>query len=231
MGWFPLGPGEPFLPWYHYGPDYLRAVNFTNIRNVTNIRNITNITNIENVQYKYRTVATTAVPAQAFRSAQPVAHNAVKLRPEQLAKAQVIPHPSVNPTARAASPGKPVKAPPVRPHPEVAAAKAGPSARPHPGATPTPGVREMPVQRNAARPPAPSRLITKKQPPPPPVPFVDMRQAMIKHPGRPLEPAQIGDLRARRPVRPMADREFPAHAFPGVRERATAPPARRPPRP
>ncbi|MGC2370502.1 MAG: DUF6600 domain-containing protein, partial [Candidatus Sulfotelmatobacter sp.] len=24
VGWFPLGPGEPFFPWYHYGGDYLR---------------------------------------------------------------------------------------------------------------------------------------------------------------------------------------------------------------
>jgi hypothetical protein len=33
--WFPLGPGEPFIPWYDYSPGYLRQVNVTNVRNVT----------------------------------------------------------------------------------------------------------------------------------------------------------------------------------------------------
>jgi len=27
--WFPLGPDEPFFPWYHYSGDYLRVVNIT----------------------------------------------------------------------------------------------------------------------------------------------------------------------------------------------------------
>ena len=27
QAWFPLGPREPFVPWYHYGPNYIREVN------------------------------------------------------------------------------------------------------------------------------------------------------------------------------------------------------------
>ncbi|HWT79238.1 MAG TPA: DUF6600 domain-containing protein, partial [Candidatus Methylomirabilis sp.] len=38
--WFPLGPSDPFIPWYHYQGNYLRQVNITNVRNVTNITNI-----------------------------------------------------------------------------------------------------------------------------------------------------------------------------------------------
>jgi hypothetical protein len=42
VGWFPLGFGEPFVPWYHVGPGYYRSVNISNTR-ITNV-NVTNIT-------------------------------------------------------------------------------------------------------------------------------------------------------------------------------------------
>ena len=93
-----LGFGEPFFPWYHYGGNYLNVVNITNIRNVTNITNITSVTNINNIHYQYQNIATTAVPKNAFSSGQPVARQMVHLTPQQLAKAQVIPHPAVNPS-------------------------------------------------------------------------------------------------------------------------------------
>src|SRR5258708_283122 len=48
--WFPLGPGEPFFPWYHCREEYRRAVNITNIRIITSFTNITNITNISDVR-------------------------------------------------------------------------------------------------------------------------------------------------------------------------------------
>ena len=60
VAWFPLGPGEPFYPWYHHSDGYLRQVNITNVRNI-NVTNITNITNVNNIHYRYQTVATTAV--------------------------------------------------------------------------------------------------------------------------------------------------------------------------
>ena len=31
--WFPLGPRDPYLPWYHHTDVYLRQVNVTNVRN------------------------------------------------------------------------------------------------------------------------------------------------------------------------------------------------------
>ena len=36
--WFPLGVGEPFVPWYHASPYYARRVNVTNV-NITYIHN------------------------------------------------------------------------------------------------------------------------------------------------------------------------------------------------
>jgi uncharacterized protein DUF6600 len=110
--WFPLGPGEPFYPWYHYSGNYLRQINVTNVRNI-NITNI-NVTNINNVHYRYQTVAATAVSANAFRNSEPVERNLVKVNPQQLQHAQVIPHPEINPTAKALAAGNPSAHPPVR---------------------------------------------------------------------------------------------------------------------
>jgi hypothetical protein len=110
--WFPLGPGEPFYPWYHHSDVYLRQVNVTNVRNI-NVTNITNVTNVNNIHYRYQTVAATAVPANAFRSSEPVARNMVKVNPQQLQQAQVIPHPEINPSPRALAAGRPAIRPPV----------------------------------------------------------------------------------------------------------------------
>src|ERR1700726_1512816 len=230
VGWFPLGPGEPFFPWYHYSPEYLRVVNVTKIRNVTNI---TNITNIRDVHYAYKTVATTAVPKNAFSSGQPVAHQAVRLSPEQIARVPVPPPPAANPTMRAATPGKPVPAPPIRSQRLVAGSGAARPGRPggndprQPAYTRT---REAPVGRT---PEIPSRsesrgLITRIPPPVPRIPFADARRAMMEHPGRPLEPGQTEDLRVGRPVGPMRDREFPPHPAPVLRERAIPLPVPKP---
>jgi hypothetical protein len=111
--WFPLGPGEPFFPWYHHSNAYLQQVNITNVRNI-NVTNITNITNVNNIHYRYQTVATTAVNANVFRSSEPVARNLVKVNPQQLQRAQVIPHPEINPTPRALAAGGTSTHPPVR---------------------------------------------------------------------------------------------------------------------
>jgi len=50
VGWFPLGWGEPFFPWYRHGGGYLRNINVHNtfIRN-TNVFN----SNVRNVNYAY----------------------------------------------------------------------------------------------------------------------------------------------------------------------------------
>ena len=46
IGWFPVGPHDPFYPWYGRG---FNRVNVVNITNVTNVTNVTNITNVHNV--------------------------------------------------------------------------------------------------------------------------------------------------------------------------------------
>ncbi|HVB29485.1 MAG TPA: DUF6600 domain-containing protein [Terriglobia bacterium] len=248
VGWFPLGPRDPYFPWYHYGPTYLREVNITNIRNVTNITNIINVRNINSIHYAYQRTAVTAVPATVFRSGQPVARQMVRITPQQIARAQIIPHPFLNPTASATFAGKQVAAPPVR---AVRFTRTAPVGRETASRAPSPAQysrppaavqnsrplarssssrpplinRNAPPQRGAT--PAPRnnapRFITRTPPPPRPVPFAARRQAMQEHPGRPLEPQQRANLRAGKPAGPMRDREFPPHPQPAPRGNSSPP--------
>jgi hypothetical protein len=214
QAWFPLGPGEPFFPWYHYGAAYLRQVNATNLRNVTNITNITNISSINSIHFVNKRTATTVVPTNAFRSGQRIDRQVIRTTAEQLAGAEIIPHPETNPTARALGGGKPA------PNPPAIAARATIAA---------PGARQ-PYQPPVAAPNAPAgggmasgppptlpRLITRSPLPPPNVPFSVRQQALQAHPGRPLEPQQEENLRAGKPAGPMRDREFPPHPAPAPR--------------
>ena len=177
--WFPLGPGEPFFPWYHHSDGYLRQVNITNVRNVTNVTNITNITNINNVHYRYQTVAATAVSTNVFRSSEPVARNMVKVSPQQLSRAQVIPHPEVNPAAQAVRAGAPATHPPnIRPRPLVVQhTTAGHSGQPVAEAHPPnarPGAVTEPPNRTTAEahgtPPAARNVPEPTNPHPAPTP-------------------------------------------------------------
>jgi hypothetical protein len=164
--WFPLGPGEPYYPWYHHSPAYLQQINVTNVRNI-NITNITNVTNINNVHYQYQNVATTAVSTNTFRNAQPVMRNIVRVSPEQLAHAQVIPHPQINPTPRAITAGTTPTRPPVavqRPaivqHPPVRTAEAVPPPK---NPVPSRVTQPTPARPNETGRPIPE---TSRTPPP-----------------------------------------------------------------
>jgi hypothetical protein len=117
--WFPLGPGEPFIPWYHYSSGYLRQVNVTNVRNVTNVTNITTLRT--SAALMNQNVATTVVPAGVLRTRQPVARQAIRASPQQIAREQVIAHPSVTPAPQIARGGKAAPPPQIRP-PKIAAA-------------------------------------------------------------------------------------------------------------
>lgn len=248
QAWFPLGPGEPFNPWYHCGDRYRREVNVTNIRNVTNITNITNVNNYSNIHYVNQRVATTAVPSQAFRSGQSVAPVAVRINPQEAGRARLIPHPGVAPTAGAVM-MHPVKTPPVRAERFTQAAREARVAQPpvrlnqHGSTTPyrpatpppnrpapptgqrayTPPLRNTPPSQAAGRQPAyqgnppassgqaPARLITRTPPPPTKPSFEARKPALDAHPGRPLEPQQVQNLRRGRSAGPMRDREYPPH--------------------
>lgn len=176
VAWFPLGPGEPFFPWYHHSDAYLRQINVTNVRNI-NITNITNV-NITNINYRYKTTGITAVSTSAFRSAQPVDRNLAKVNPQQFAKASIVPHPQVTPERSAIAGGAASAHPPVastRPavavHPPVTrggnqatVARTTPPANARPAAgetrTPPPGIQaERTPPPNEAHATAPTQRV------------------------------------------------------------------------
>ena len=125
--WFPLGPGEPYYPWYHCSPGYFSQVNVTNINRVTinRVTNITNITNnnyyryyhkkgtFRNIRYANRNIATTAVRANEFASGRLITpRTAIHPTRQQMAHTEIIPHPFITPTTRSVVP-HPVTAVPV----------------------------------------------------------------------------------------------------------------------
>ena len=214
QGWFPLGPREPYVPWYRHGGDYARQVNVTNVRNVTNVTNINNVTNVNNIQYVNRNVATTAVPVNTFRSGQPVAHQVVRVAPQQLARTQVVAKPTVAPVRQATMAGKPVSAPRVRANPRVIAARTG--ARPGvPGASTTqpPAAARPGAPANApVRPGAPAARTT--QPP------------AVTKPGAPSGPPSGARAPAGRPPTtrpPVITRTPPPAPAPSQPNRAPTP--------
>jgi hypothetical protein len=89
VGWFPLGPRDPFIPSYRVSDAYVRNVNISNTR-ITNI-NITNV-NVTNINYMNRGVpgAVAVMPQQAFASAQSVQRARVQITPAQLQQVRVV---------------------------------------------------------------------------------------------------------------------------------------------
>jgi len=221
QAWFPLGPREPYYPWYHHSDDYLRVVNVTNIRNVTDINVITH--GVTRIDYVNRRVATTAVEGTHFRRGEPVARNVVAVDPERATRAPLVPHPSVAPAATAELGGRVAPAPRVatRPRP-MTVSRATPTLPTRPATLPN---RPAVIPRSVA-PARAARPLVARRPAPPPTPSFPARsQAMQAHPGRPLEPQQVQNLRAGRPAGPMRDREVPPHPAPAPRAAPRAAPA------
>jgi hypothetical protein len=162
QAWFPLGPREAYIPSYHHDDAYLRQVNITNIRNVTNINTIINVQNVSQVNYVNRSAGVTAVAGDVFRSGRPVGREAVRVRPEDVARAPIISHPTAAPVERAALGGRPAARPPVAPRPAMIT-----TAAPRPEQQAAPGNRG--AQGRGAQPPG-AQQRGGAQPPPTVVP-------------------------------------------------------------
>jgi hypothetical protein len=83
VGWVPLGPREPYHPWYHASPNYVRQVNVSHVTNITNINNVT-VNNFVNRG------AATSVPAAAMAGSRPIAAVARPVSAQQLATARPV---------------------------------------------------------------------------------------------------------------------------------------------
>jgi hypothetical protein len=96
VGWFPLAPGEVFIPGYRVSRAYVNNVNISNtsvnIARVTNVYNTVVINrNVNNITYVNRQVngGVTVVSHDTFVNARPVARNVVAVPPRELAAAPV----------------------------------------------------------------------------------------------------------------------------------------------
>ena len=98
VGWFPLAPGEVYVPGYHVSRTYVNNVNITNTTvNVTKVTNVYNTvivnknTTINNITYVNQHVnnGVTVVSHDTFVNARPVAQNVMKVEPREIAAAPV----------------------------------------------------------------------------------------------------------------------------------------------
>ena len=178
VGWFPLGPRDVYVPWFHASRRYFTNVNVTNIRNVYVNRTVINnfYTNYRagrmpprgRHDYAYRNMpgAVTAVPRNVFTGARPVHPAVLKLNRNQLARADVALRPGVNPGKASIGLRRPTARPAVLHGRE-------PFARP---------------------------VVARHQPPPRPVGFAAREKVIARQHGQPLTAAQMQDLRKTHPV-------------------------------
>jgi TPR repeat protein len=182
VAWFPLGPGEVYVPPYRVSQTYVTNVNVTNttVTNtyVTNIVNNNNTTvtnvNVTNVAYVNKTApgAVTAVPQSAFASAQPVAKAAVQVDAKQLAVAKVATNNIV----------------------------VAPQARSVSGTTAATVNVPKPPDSTLNR-----AVVAKVAPPPQPVPFA-VQQKMIQHNGgHPVSASEAQRLQVQQHLPPAAN--------------------------
>ncbi len=199
-GWFPLAPGEPFVPWYHHSDRYLNYVNVTNLRGHFDVAVVSGYSNLRFVNRR----AATVVSAEVFRGGEPIRGRVLPVNETVIERVPVAPHPRVLPTETAvfgirrwAPPAMAVRRPPMITR----------SAPAHVVVTRTPATRVPPPARVETR-SLPSRpIITRRAPPAQNVPFSRRVPAMQQHPGRPLEPQQQENLRRGKAAGPPRDRE------------------------
>lgn len=98
--WFPLGPGEPYRPWYPCSPRYVDRVNITNIHESrivhvqTTYVNIVNVRNVTNITYVNRTIGVTAMRQDDFASGRSARQAAVQVDRRQFDHVQVVDRPA-----------------------------------------------------------------------------------------------------------------------------------------
>lgn len=121
VAWFPLGPGEVFVPPYHVSRTYVNQVNVTNtvvnatkVTNVYNTYKATNITNANRITYVNQ-ANVTAVSRDTFVNARPVARNVVGVQARDIEQVPVARMSGVEPVRGSVmGAGKPTTVAPPR---------------------------------------------------------------------------------------------------------------------
>jgi hypothetical protein len=89
VGWVPLGPREPYHPWYRASPTYVNKLNYAHVNNVTVINN--NAAPQNPGPQSFRNFAgATQVPAAVMTGSRLVGPSAQGLRPTQFAQARPL---------------------------------------------------------------------------------------------------------------------------------------------
>jgi hypothetical protein len=176
IGWFPLGPREPYFPSYQASQGYFQRVNTANtVINNTTINNYYASSRnfdsapIANIRYANQSVpnGVTAVPQQSFARGQRVTQEARAVPAAQLTSAQVFASPSIAPQRES-----------------VLGSRADTASR-----------AQRPPANAASRP-----VVARTAPPPAPVPFERQRPALDRNPGRPLPNSSVQELRQGAPA-------------------------------
>jgi Family of unknown function (DUF6600) len=198
--WIPLGPGEPYRPWYPCGPRYIDRVNITNIRasRVVHVQTTyVNIVNVTNITYVNRDRGIAAMRQDDFANGR---GGVVRVDSRQANQIHFVDRPPVNSTRGvfvARPVGRPVAVSGTRPmvinqHGQMIGMRPGSVAQQPPLRTFTP-VRP-PAGRVVAAPPSTSRFkpgqpVTSGNPQFSPNPQGGQNQTMPVRPvGRPVMP-------------------------------------------
>src|SRR5260221_1351066 len=90
FGWFPLGWGEPFRPWYHCGPGYWNNVNVYNTH-FNRFNDFHNVNNFRNFNYRYarNDHAVTTASHNAFVNGERINRNNSHISASSLRNARV----------------------------------------------------------------------------------------------------------------------------------------------
>jgi hypothetical protein len=116
--WFPLGPGEPYRPWYPCSPRYIDQVNITNLRPAPGIRIQASYAgfNFGAEVFANRSVGVSAMRQEDFASGRRVRESNVVINKTVINNITIIERPAVEPNPRVFA-----SHPPMRPVPVSAA--------------------------------------------------------------------------------------------------------------
>jgi hypothetical protein len=120
VGWFPLAPGEVYVPGYHVSRTYVNNVNITNttvnVTRVTNVYNTVIVNKTTNITYVNQRVnnSVTVVSRDTFVNARPVADHQMRVDTREIASAPVSHVVVAEPVKTSVvGVGRPVARPPV----------------------------------------------------------------------------------------------------------------------
>jgi hypothetical protein len=248
--WFPLGPHEPYVPWYSASAGYVNRVNVTNLydRNAQRVRMALAQRSAGprfgaepggDAIYANRQIGTVAVSQASFAAGRPVSA-AVRVDAQELASAPVLAHPMVTPQ-RSMVVSTPARAVPRNlARPELAAHGGEPAptaARPNTlePATQRRNAAEQPAERTGGetapapveRQPVPAHTLPLGQPATQPgfsVEGIQQRPAPAQPQEREAAPPQQPAAQPvpQQPVRPLYNRAVPPEPRPSFEQQQRA---------